>query len=203
MALGAEFTSSGITEGTPGNVLMGAGTVHVGLQFTKGTSGGAGTWNAKESLLCATNGGSKVSITKELYDIPVDGAMVKIMDLATKIGETAIMEIKPVEQKPEVIKQAVLADEKASETAPGYTELTSRAQIKKGDYVENLAFVGRKLDGTPIIYLFEYALCTSGWELETQNKEAATPTLTFECYAPLSPEADTLPWHIFYPTVSD
>ena len=194
MALGDEFKSSGITEATPGNVLFGAGTVHAGLEFK------TNAWNFAESLLCATNGGSKVSITKELYDVPVDGALVKIKDLAVKVGETAIMEIKAVEQTPEILKKTVIADEAASTTATGYTELKSRAQIKTGDYVQNLGFVGKRLDGTPIIFVFDYALCTSGWEVETQNKEVATPTLTFECYAPLTAEADTLPWHIYYPT---
>lgn len=197
MALGDEFKSSGITESTPGNVLFGAGTVHVGLEFK------SGSWNADESLLCATNGGSKVSITKELYDVPVDGALVKIKDLAVKVGETATMEIKPVEQTPEILKKTVIADEAVSSIATGYTELKSRAQIKTGDYVQNLGFVGKRLDGTPIIFVFDYALCTSGWEVETQNKEVATPTLTFECYAPLTAEADTLPWHIYYPTPTD
>ena len=194
MALGDEFKSSGITEKTPGNVLFGAGTVHAGLEFK------TGTWNFEESLLCATNGGSKVSITKELYDVPVDGALVKIKDLAVKVGETATMEIKHVEQTQEIFKKTVIADEAASTTATGYTELKSRAQIKTGDYVQNLGFVGKRLDGTPIIFVFDYALCTSGWEVETKNKEVATPTLTFECYAPLTSEADTLPWHIYYPT---
>jgi len=110
------------------------------------------------------------------------------------------MEIKPVEQTPDLIKKTVIADEAASSTATGYTELKSRGMIKTGDYVQNLGFVGKRLDGTPIIVVFDYALCTSGWEVETQNKEAATPTLTFECYAPLTAEADTLPWHIYYPT---
>lgn len=194
MALGDEFKSSGITEATPGNVLFGAGTVHAGLEFK------TNAWNFAESLLCATNGGSKVSITKELYDVPVDGALVKIKDLAVKVGETATMEIKPVEQTQEILKKTVIADEAASTTATGYTELKSRAQIKTGDYVQNLGFVGKRLDGTPIIFVFDYALCTSGWEVETKNKEVATPTLTFECYAPLTSEADTLPWHIYYPT---
>ena len=194
MALGDEFKSSGITEATPGNVLFGAGTVHAGLEFK------TNAWNFAESLLCATNGGSKVSITKELYDVPVDGALVKIKDLAVKVGKTATMEIKPVEQTTEILKKTVIADEAASTTATGYTELKSRAHIKTGDYVQNLGFVGKRLDGTPIIFVFDYALCTSGWEVETKNKEVATPTLTFECYAPLTSEADTLPWHIYYPT---
>ena len=65
---------------------------------------------------------------------------------------------------------------------------------------KNLAYVGKTIEGKPIIIVFDNALCTSGLELEGKNKEAAVPKFTFECYADLSPEADTLPWHIYYPT---
>lgn len=194
MAIGEEFKSSGITEKTPKTVMLGAGTIHKGLTF----SGDA--WNFEESLICATSGGSKLSIKPEFYDIPVDGALVKVKGLTAKVGETATLEINPIELTPEVVSMAVIADSKESETAQGYTELTSRAVIKEGDYVKHLAYVGKTIEGKPIIIVFDNALCTSGLELEGKNKEAAIPKFTFECYADLSPEADTLPWHIYYPS---
>jgi hypothetical protein len=95
---------------------------------------------------------------------------------------------------------ALIGDEKTSDTATGYSEITSRARIKEGDYLQKMGYVGKTIDGTPIIIVFDYALCTSGLELEGKNKEAAVPTFTFECMADLTPEADTLPWHIYYPT---
>ena len=194
MAIGEEFKSSGITEKTPKTVMLGAGTIHKGLEF----SGSA--WNFEESLICATSGGSKLSIKPEFYDIPVDGALVKVKGLTAKVGETATLEINPIELTPDVVSMAVIADKAASETAQGYTELTSRAVINEGDYIKNLAYVGKTIEGKPIIIVFDNALCTSGLELEGKNKEAAVPKFTFECYADLSPEADTLPWHIYYPT---
>ena len=194
MAIGEEFKSSGITEKTPKTVMLGAGTIHKGLTFN------ASAWNFEESLICATSGGSKLSIKPEFYDIPVDGALVKVKGLTAKVGETATLEINPIELTPEVVGMAVIADSKASETAQGYTELTSRAVINEGDYVQKLAYVGKTIEGKPIIIVFDNALCTSGLELEGKNKEAAIPKFTFECYADLSPEADTLPWHIYYPT---
>lgn len=194
MAIGEEFKSSGITERTPKTVMLGAGTIHKGLTFTEGK------WNFEESLICATSGGSKLSIKPEFYDIPVDGALVKVKGLTAKVGETATLEINPIELTPDVVSMAVIADSNASTTAEGYTELTSRAVINEGDYVAHLAYVGKTIEGKPIIIVFDNALCTSGLELEGKNKEAAIPKLTFECYADLSPEADTLPWHIYYPT---
>lgn len=200
MALGDEFKSSGITENTPKTIMLGAGTIHKGLSFTAGESGAAGTWNFEESLICATSGGSKLSIVPEFYDIPVDGALVKVKGLTVKVGETATLEINPIELTPEVLKMALIGDEAASTTASGYNEITSRAIIKEGDYLTNMAYVGKTIEGKPIIIVFDYALCTSGLTLEGKNKEAAIPAFTFECFANLSPEADTLPYHIYYPT---
>ena len=200
MAIGDEFKSSGITENTPKTIMLGAGTIHKGLTFTAGQSGGTGAWNFKDSLICATSGGSKLSITPEFYDVPVDGALVKIKGLTAKVGETATLEINPVELTPEVLKMAVIGDSKTSTTATGYDEITSRAVITAGDYINNLGYVGKTIEGKPIIIIFDNALCTSGFELEGKNKEAAVPKFTFECFADLSPEADTLPWHIYYPT---
>lgn len=194
MATGSEFKSSGITENTPKTVMLGAGTIHKGLTFSESA------WNFAESLICATSGGSKLSIVPEFYDIPVDGALVKVKGLTAKVGETATLEINPIEMKPEILKMAVIGDEKASTTATGYKEMTSRAIINDGDYIENLAYVGKTIEGKPIIIVFDNALCTSGLELEGKNKEAAVPKFTFECYADLSPEADTLPWHIYHPS---
>lgn len=192
--VGTEFKSSGITENTPKTVMLGAGTIHKGLKF----SGEA--WNFEESLICATSGGSKLSIVPEFYDVPVDGALVKVKGLTVKVGETATLEINPIELKPDILNMAVIGDEKASTTATGYTEMTSRATIEDGDYVTELGYVGKTIEGKPIIIIFDNALCTSGLELEGKNKEAAVPKFTFECYAELSPDAATLPWHIYYPT---
>ena len=194
MAIGEEFKSSGITEKTPKTVMLGAGTIHKGLKYE------SNAWNFAESLICATSGGSKLSIVPKLYDVPVDGALVKMMGLTVKVGETATLEINPIEITPEVVNMAVFADSAASSTATGYTELTSRAVINTNDYLENMAYVGKTIEGKPIIIVFDHALCTSGLELEGKNAEAAVPKFTFECYAALGPEADTLPWHIYYPT---
>lgn len=192
--IGSEFKSSGITEKTPKTVMLGADTIHKGLTFEQDA------WNFAESLLCATSGGSKVSIVPEFYDVPVDGALVKVKGLFAKVGEKATLEINPIELTPDILNMAAIANVKESETATGYTEMTSRAVINEGDYVKDLAYVGKTIEGKPIIIIFDNALCTSGLELEGKNKEAAVPKFTFECYADLSPEADTLPWHIYYPT---
>lgn len=189
-----ELKSSGITEDTPKNIMLGAGTIHKGFELK------SGTWNFEESLIGATSGGSKLSIVPEFTDIDVDGALVKVKGLTVKTGETAKLEVNFVEMTPDILKMCVVGDSAASETYTGYTEITSRARIQEKDYVQNLAYVGKKTDGTPIIIIFDQAICTSGLEVEGKNKEAGVFTGTFECVADISPEADTLPWRILYPT---
>lgn len=191
-----ELKSSGITADTPKNIMLGAGTIHKGFTLADGK------WNFEESLIGATSGGSKFSITPEFTDIEVDGALVKVKGLTVKTGETATMEVNFVEMTPEILAMCVVGDTAASKEYEGYTEITSRARIQESDYIENLAYVGKKTDGTPIIIIFEQAICTSGLEVEGKNKEAGVFTGTFECVADITPEADTLPWRILYPTTT-
>ena len=188
-----ELKSSGITDKTPKNIMLGAGTIHKGLALTEGK------WNFEESLIGATSGGSKVSIVPEYMDIEVDGALVAVKGLKHKVGEVATMEVNFVEMTPDILKMCVVGDVADSEDYEGYSEIKSRGRITEGDYIENLAYVGKKTDGTPIIIIFEQAICTSGFEVEGKNKEAGVFKGTFQCVADISPEADTLPWRILYP----
>ena len=195
--------SDGITASTPKNILFGAGTIHKGLEFTAAESGTGGSWNFAESLFCATGDGNSLTIEPEITDIEVDGAWVKVADLQVKTGETATMEITPVELTPAVLKAALIGTEATSSGATGFTRIDSKERIESGDYIENLGYVGTRLDGTPIIIIFERALCTSGMEIGGSDKEASKPSLTFECVGKLDDSHRTLPWHIYYPTVAE
>ena len=189
-----ELKYSGITADTPKNIMLGAGTIHKGLTLT------GDKWNFEESLIGATSGGSKFSIVPEFMDIEVDGALVKVKGLQQKVGETATMEVNFIEMTPELLKMGVVGDVAESTDYEGSSEITSRARLNENDYIQNLGYVGKKTDGTPIIIIFEQAICTSGLEVEGKNKEAGVFAGTFECVADVSPEADTLPWRILYPT---
>ena len=189
-----ELKSSGITGSTPENILFGAGTIHRGLKFA------GSKWNFEESLIGATQGGSKLSIVPEVTDIEADGALVKVKGLAKKIGETATMEINLLELTPEILADVTIGNIASSTEFTGYSEITSKANIEAGDYVENIAFIGKTLIGKPIIAILPNALCTTGLELEGKNKENGVIKATFECYADLTGNLEILPWKILYPT---
>ena len=186
---------NGITADTPKRILFGAGTIHKGLKYSS-------AWNFAESLVGATNGGSKLSIVPELYDVPLDGANVAVKGLKVKTGETGTMEVNFAELTEDIIKAATLG-KTGTATDTTYNLIESKADIVDGDYWENVAFVGKTLEGKNIIAILENALVTSGMETEGKNKESAVGTYTFTCHAADDADSfDTLPWKIYYPKAS-
>ena len=183
---------NGITADTPKRILFGAATIHKGLKYSS-------TWNFEESLVGATNGGSKLSIVPELYDVPLDGSNVAVKGLKVKTGETATMVVNFAELTEDIIKAATIG-KTGTATDTTYNLIESKADIAVGDYWENVAFVGRTLEGKNIIAILENALITSGMETEGKNKESAVGTYTFACHAAADADSfDTLPWKIYYP----
>lgn len=191
---------SGVTADTPKNIMFGAGTIHKGLKYTGSSE--SSSWNFDESIIGATSGGSKISIKPEITKVEVDGALVATKGLNVKTGETATMEINFAEITKDIIKASTFAKDGTSSDTK-YDLIESKPDIEAGDYLENIAFVGKTLDGRNIIAIMDNALCTSGFEADGKNKEAAKPTYTFECNAdPATSDLQTLPWHIYYPKAS-
>lgn len=191
----AKEGKTGVSANTPKNILFGAGTIHKGLKYT------TSTWNFEDSIVGATSGGSKLSIIPEVTQVEVDGALVKAKGLNVKTGETATMEINFIELTKDIIKASTLGKDGTSDDTT-YDVIVPKADIVAGDYWENIAFVGKTLEGKNIIAILENALCTSGFEQEGKNKEGAVGKYTFECHAELTSDLDTLPWKIYYPKAS-
>ena len=157
----------GITKDTPDSILFGAGTIHQGLTFS------GDKWNFAESIIGATNGGSKVSMKPEVQDIEVDGKLIKAKGLMMKVGETATMEINFAEISPEIIKKGLIAQEGNSK-ATGYKVIESKPDIEAGDYFENfgIMFVGEIISAAiqiiTIPWMFIWENCkeyiTAAWE---------------------------------------
>lgn len=189
MADWSEFKVSGVTDKTPKNIMLNAGTLYKSLTYSETK------WSG--TVIGATSGGTKLSITPEVLDIEVDGVLVKAKGLTQKIGETATLETNMIELSNDFIKSTVIGTDGTSQDAR-FDVIESKAHIEDSDYIENFGYVGFMTDGTPIVIIFDYALCTSGIELEGKNKEAAVIPATFECYADLSEGlTDTLPYHIY------
>lgn len=182
-----------VTSNTPKRILFDAGSIHKGLKYVEGTG-----WNFEESFVGATSGGSKFTITPEIYKIPVDRANVNVMGLTKKTGETATMEINFAELTKDLIKSTIIGVDGTSEDEM-YDLIESKANIEEGDYWENIAYVGETVEGEKIIVILDNALCTSGLPIEGKAKAEGVATVTFECYAKLDGDHDKLPYHIYTP----
>lgn len=187
---------TGVTENTPKNILFGAGTIHKNVKFVDGS------WNFEDTIIGATQGGSKLSIVPEFVDVEADGAMVLVKGLKVKTGEAASMEINFLEINKDIMTHALIGEAGTSED-PNYTVLQTKADIAEGDYYDNIAFVGQTLDKRNIIVIMGNALCTSGFESEGKNKEAGVGTYTFTCHADITSDLQTLPVKIYYPADSE
>lgn len=158
-----------------------------------------GAWDdAAENVLGATSGGNKLSIMSEITQIEVDGALVKVKGLTQKQGETGSLETNLAQHTKESFIRAIIGKEQES-LVKGYSQLTTKSLIEASDYLDNIAFVGTMSDGTECIIILENALCTSGFELESKNKETAVLKALFECNADFDDAHDTLPIYIFVP----
>ena len=181
----------GISATTPSNILLGAGTYHKNLTFADGA------WSG--DILGATSGGGKIAIAGELMDLEVDGVKVKVKGLTVKQGGTATAEVNFVELSADILKMGGLLTEGVSD-ADGFKMLTDKANITEGDYIENFGFVGMTADGSKkIVVIFDWAICTSGLEIEGKNKEQSVVKLTLEACASIDGDLDTLPIRIYYP----
>ncbi|MGD6877834.1 hypothetical protein [Bacillus infantis] len=192
---------TGVTANTPKHVFFGAGTIHKNLTYTAGQSGAAGSWNFAASCIGATNGGSTLTITPEFYDVPVDGANVAIKDLKVKVGETATLEVNFAELTKDLIVTSTIANADDATDDTTKTVITPKGNLDGTDYWDNIAFVGKTLDGETVIAILENALCTSGLPLAGTNREGATIAATFTCHADIATggDLDALPWKIYYP----
>lgn len=197
MADWTEFAVSGVSKDTPNNIMLGAGTLYKNLTYDKSKNKWSGT------ILGATSGGNKLSIKPEVTTIDVDGVLVEAKGLIQKTGETAQIETKMVEITKEFLKTTIIGQDGESEDTR-FDVIESKALIDDDDYIEDFAFVGFKTDGSPIIVIFDYAICTDGLESDNKNKEAAVIPAVFKCVAELVAGGNTnkLPYHIYVPKSS-
>ena len=193
----SKLKTHGITEGTPKEILLGAGAYYKNLKYEEGTS-----WSG--TILGATQGGGKVSITPEYLTIEADGATVKVKGLEKKVGETASMEINLLEIKESHLVEVLHMEEDTSKTVEGYKIYKSKRDIGDDDYFDNIAFVGTLTSGEQVIIIFENGIIEGALELEPKNKEVSVFTATVECTASFEQDdLEHLPYYIYYPQASD
>ena len=184
---------SGITKGTPSKIQFGAGVFFQGVPYSETVA------PTEEAMLAgivgATQEGGKLTITPEFFAPELDGALVALKELQVKVGETANMETSMVEVSAERIANHVIG--KVSETTDKNYDVITSDILRTGHFYEGFGYYGELLDGRPFIAVFKNALCTSGFALESKNKENGKFTGTFECQSDIDYGTTKLPYAIF------
>lgn len=184
---------SGITTGTPAKIAFGAGVFFQGVSYSTTTA--PTEEDIKKAIIGATQEGGKLTITPEFFAPELDGALVAVKELQMKVSETATLETSMVEMTAEYMAHSVIG-EINSTTDKDYDVITS-SELRSGHFYEGFGYYGELLDGRPFICLFKNALCTSGFAIETKNKENSKFTGTFECQADIATGVDKLPYALF------
>lgn len=189
------YSGTGLTKETIKRMQLGAGTIHTGLEYKNNK------WNFEESLLCATQGGNKLTYSENIEQIEVDGAFVAIEGLDVKFGETGTLECNPVEITDDILQKCIHLTKNTKNSVAGYDLYETQSTLPDDAYIKNFAFVGETTSKKPIIVIFEFALVNSGLEIDAKSKQANPYKLTAEARASLDGnEYRKLPIKIYYPT---
>lgn len=185
--------NSGITTNTPANIPFGAGVYFSGVTYSETVAPTAE--EVKAAIIGATQDGGTLTITPELFAPELDGALVAVQELQTKIGETAQMEVSFAELPSDLMKNMVIG--KVSDSDDGNYEVVTSAKLAAGHFYDGFGYYGKHLDGRPMIVLFRHALCTSGLSMEAKNKTNSVFKGTFVCHSDITYGTDKLPYAIF------
>lgn len=157
------------------------------------------------TLLGATAGGTKISITPEYEDIEVDGTShMKVKGNKKLVSATATVTANVKELTVEVLRKSLNAKVIAADPlkAPnGYKQVEMGRRLTDDLYIENIAFVGR-ISGTnePILFILDNALVISPLEIDTADNTEAVIEVEFEAHASIEQlHNDEWPWRILYP----
>ncbi|WP_240733430.1 Ig-like domain-containing protein [Lactococcus lactis] len=188
---------SGYTKTSSENFMINAGTIVVNVEWDEASKSFTGT------PLGATSDGTKVNIEQKYRKIGVDGTgHVDVKGLWVLDEAHATVGAKLKELTAENMALGLNGTKNESAEYDGYTEIKSKRYLEEGDYIKNMAIVG-KLTGSekPIIILLDNVLTTSAFALETKDGDEAA--IDYEGTANASFEQlqnDEFPWTILYPT---
>lgn len=184
---------TGITKGTPAKIAFGAGVYFQGVTYDEKVAPTEAEILA--AIIGATQEGGKLTITPEFFTPELDGKLVAVKELQQKVGETATMETSMVEVSADRIARSVIGE--ISESTDGNYDVITSSELRSGHFYSGFGYYGELLDGRPFICIFKNALCTSGFSLESKNKENSKFSGTFECQSDLDYGVTNLPYALF------
>jgi len=198
---GEDLPKTGYTKNTPDSFLLNAGAWVRDLDWDKDTS----EWSY--DLIGATSGGSKITLKNTYRQVPIDGIFTTpvgadMIESAEATAELNFIELTLINLKTVLLASSEVSD--GEKFPAGFTIIKPKDKIGVSDYTKNMAYIGT-ISGSdkPIIIIFDYAICTSGLEVEPKDKEEAIYTVTFEARtSPDNLDTMALPVTILYPEIT-
>jgi len=188
------MATHGITSSTTQRLFIDAGAVYKNY----GESG--------ETLLGATRGGNQFKIETEIRTMEFDGAHGPVKGAERIVGHIATITANFVE-----ITEEVLLLSLPGATAADYPDtpskthdlITRAADIASGDYITNIAIVGKNTQSSTndVICVVENALSDGNLELGFTDKDESVMTVTFKAHFDAA-DLTTEPWKIYNPCIA-
>lgn len=185
--------NSAVTKGTPNRLPFGAGVYFAGVTYDEAVA--PTEEEVKAHLIGATQDGGTLTITPEFFTPELDGVLVKVEELTTKVAETAQIEVSMAELTPGNVANTVIG--KIRDSTDGKYDVITSSKLESGHFYKGFGYYGALLDGRAVIIIFKKALCTSGMSFDAKNKTNSVFKGTFECHSDIEYGMDKLPYAIF------
>jgi hypothetical protein len=164
---------------------------------------------ADEDPMGATQEGATFTVEQTVREVPVDGFRGPMRGARRVTSEMARISASILEMTTDNLTEIITGSDVTDHTATGAAEKTHN-QVqrtsdlpKDGDYLQNVALVGR-VQGSdePAVFILYDALSDGGLEMETSDESEGTVSVQFTAH--FDPEdPDTSPWAIRFPSDVD
>lgn len=133
------------------------------------------------SLMGATKGGVNIKSVPSFWNVEADG--MRMPFVGSKRPDTADVKITGtfVEYTPDNVKDVLAVADKAGEGAK--ITIQPRFSIKAGDYIKSLVWVGNHGSDGIVLVELKNALCTTGLNTQTTDKDVGTLPFEFVGHA--------------------
>ena len=181
-----------VTSNTVDNLVLDAGV----LFFNYG--------EVDETQIGATRGGSTWNLNRSVRKMGADGARGPIKGMSRIESVAPTLQINVLEMTKANLLQFI-AGHSVDEVSNATHDLITGKEIDTTDYVKNVALLAT-ISGSakPVIVVIKNALAEGDWSLQLQDKNEATPSVTFGAHFDPSDINETTgawpePWEVRYP----
>jgi hypothetical protein len=160
---------------------------------------GEGVFSIDGVDIALTRGGGQWTVEREYKIIEADGDKGPVKGRIRKTGSIARLVVRALELLPENLPKLYPATEVKTET--GTTTFRAKADIEDSDYIDEVTWTGRTLDGRGVIITIENAINLENIDWTMAPKDEVVPQITYT--ATYDPEQrDEEPWSVQFTDVA-